>query len=365
MKKIVMFVYGDITTDARVQRAASTLSASYEVILISNNWGKEVQDTSYKNVLVGRDGYDSRNYFNTIREVLRIVKQEKPFIFYGHDYYSALAIRFLLGRKYCKKIVYDAHELYVPQPGLHFTVRSRFFYAIEKSIVKKVDLLICASRERAEKMQQHYGLNKTPVTIRNISQLWISHDETTETIMSSLDSFFSKPGITVVYAGVVMGSRRIDELASIVSKRPEKYKLLIVGKGDALDRVKQIADSVPTLTSAFTGAVPYRSLGAILSKSDIGFIYYPVNTLNNIYCASNKLYEYASVNLPILANENPTIKKELELGLMGVATNDLERGLEKISANINQYKEACKLFTANNRWEDESKILEKAIMEIK
>ena len=358
-----MFVYGDITTDARVQRAASTLSKQFEVILISNNWGKELPVATYKNILVGRDSYDSRNYFNTVREVLKVVKTEKPYIFYGHDYYSALIIRFLLNRKYCKKFVYEAHELYVPQKGVPFTVRSRFFYAIEKSIVKKVDLLICASHERAVKMQEYYGLDSSPVAIKNISQLSVSFDDTTVAIMDSLKSFFSKPGLTVVYAGVVMGSRRIDELATVVAKHPDKYKLLIVGKGDALEKVKQIAASVPSLTSAFTGAVPYRSLGAILSKCDAGFIYYPVDTLNNIYCASNKLYEYASVSLPILANENPTIKNELERGHMGVASNNLESGLEQLSANIEMYKQACKVFTEHNMWEEESKLLEKTIIE--
>ncbi len=353
-KKIVMFLYGDITIDARVQRAAAVLSKDYELILLSNDWGKSIPSTNYSNVLIGKGSFDIKNYFSTIYQAYKIVKRERPDIFYGHDYYSALLVKLLLKKKYCKKVVYDAHELYIPQPGVRFTARSYFFYSIEKSIVKKVDMLVCANQERAEKMVDHYGLKTSPLPIRNISQLKVNDDSETIHILESLADFFLKPGITVVYAGVVTTNRKVDELASAVSNNPQKYKLLIVGKGNGVEKVKQVVSRTPSLTCMFTGAVPYRSLGAILTKCDIGFIYYPVDTLNNIYCASNKLYEYASVELPVLANNNPTIKRVLEENNLGVATCDFTKGIDIIAADLQRYKQACKRFSNLNQWQDEA-----------
>ena len=363
-KKIVMFVYGDITTDARVQRAASTLSKNYELILLSNNWGKTLPESSYKNILIGKGSFDMKNYFMSILQAYKIVKNENPDVFYGHDYYSALLVKLLLGRKHCKKVVYDAHELYIPQPGIPFTTRSRFFYKIEKSIVKKVDMMVCANQERANKMMEHYGLKNCPTPIRNISQLKVNDDSETSLILDSLEGFFNKPGITVVYAGVVTTNRKVDDLASAVCVKPEKYKLLIVGKGNGIDKVKQIVEQTPSLATALTGAVPYKSLGAILTKCDIGYIYYPVDTLNNIYCASNKLYEYASVGLPMLSNENPTIKHTLETYGLGVATTDFQKGLDILSEGIDTYKENCQQFTVNNQWYKEGEKLLTAIDEL-
>lgn len=360
-KKIIMYVYGDITTDARVQRAATALAEEYELILISNNCGKVLPSTKYRNILVGNGSFNTRNYFKTIYETFLIVKKERPDMFYGHDYYASLIVKLLIGRKYCKKVVYDAHELYIPQDGQPFTLRSKFFYKIEKKIVNKVDLLICASNERANVMQDHYNLEQLPTTIRNISQLIISKDPQTESILNSLSVFFSKPGLTVVYAGTVMACRRIDEITEIVSRHSKDYKLLIIGKGDSLDLVKQIATKNPKLTSAFTGAIPYRSLGAILARCDIGFIFNPNDILNNIYCAPNKLFEYASVGLPILSNDNPTIKKELEENHIGIATDNIEEGLLRISQDLVTYKDRCKQFSINNPWSVDAELLKSKI----
>ncbi len=360
-KKIVMYVYGDITTDARVQRAATALADQYDLLLISNNCGKKIPDTKYRNILVGNSSFNIQNYFTTIYETYKIVKKEKPDLFYGHDYYSSTIVKMLIGRKYCKKIVYDAHELYIPQEGYPLSVRSRFFYTIEKSIVNKVDLLICASPERAKIMQKHYKLKELPTSIRNISQLTINSDPDTEKIILSLKDFFSKPGKTLVYAGTVMASRRIDEITRIVCQHSADFKLLVVGRGDALEKIKQIAAGTPTLVFAYTGAIPYKSLGAVLSRCDIGYVYNPNDILNNIYCAPNKVYEYTSVSLPILSNENPTVKKELEQNHIGIATDKLEEGLLNLSKELETYKEKCKQFSLNNPWSSEAELLKHII----
>lgn len=358
-----MYVYGDITTDARVNRAACALVGSYDVSLISTNCGKPVKDIEYKNILIGSNGTGIKNLFKNIWGAYKIVKANKPDILYCHDYYSTLLAFLCLNIKYCKKIIYDAHELIIPEPGLKDR-RQSFFYWFEKHIIKKVDLVICASRERGELMKNHYGLNTAPVQIRNISQLTLSEDEGTKRIIESLQFFFSTDEPTVVYAGVVTKSRKIQELASAVASLAPKFKLLIVGKGDAVDSIKEIADANPEMKIHFTGPVPYKSLGAILSKCDIGFVYYPNNTLNNRFCASNKVYEYASVGLPMISNENPTIKAELEEHHLGIATSDLKQGFVELSKDLESYKMSCEKYTKDNPWQRDADLLLKSVKQM-
>lgn len=355
-KKLIMFVYGDITTDARVNRAATALADKYDVCLLSTNFGKDVKDTVYKNILIGNGGIGLKNLLMNIYEAYKIVKREKPSIVYCHDYYSAILAFMLKSRKYCKHIVYDAHELIIPEKGVK-DLRLKFFYFFEKLIIKKVDKVFCASKERGAFMQEHYNLSCSPIPIRNISQLMVNNDRQIQAIVSSLDEFFSKPGLVVVYAGVVSKSRRIAELANAVSSLAPRFKLLIVGKGDAVEELKGITSSNHNLVSAFTGPVPYKALGAILSKCDIGFVYYPVNTLNNTYCASNKVYEYASVALPMISNTNPTIQEELKTNHIGVSSDNFIEALNELCNNLDGYKKSCIDYTKANPWQNDAELL--------
>ena len=175
MAKIAMYVYGNIQTDARVKRAARALAGCFDLTLLSNDCGIDVKDDGYHNVLLKCASAGLKGYFQSVREALKVIKRERPDIFYAHDYYSALIVKLLLCRKHCRKIVYDAHELIIPERG-QGGVRMKFFYRMEKTIVRKVDLLVCASQERAALMKEHYHLNKTPLVVENISYLPLGYD---------------------------------------------------------------------------------------------------------------------------------------------------------------------------------------------
>lgn len=362
-KKLIMYVYGDITTDARVNRAANALADYFDITLISTYFGKEVDSDRFKNVLIGSASTGIKNLLQNIYEAYRIIKKEKPEYVYCHDYYSSLLVYMLKSRKHCKFIIYDAHELIIPESGVKDR-RLAFFHFFEKLIINKVDKVICANKKRGSLMKEHYRLKSQPVTIRNISQLTISGDSQTSKILESLNVFFSKPGPVVVYAGVVTRSRKVAELAQSVSALAPKYKLLIVGKGDAINEIKAIAASNPHLVAAFTGPVPYKALGAILSKCDVGFVYYPINTLNNIFCASNKVYEYASVSLPMISSTNPTISEELTLNHIGVSSDNFVEALNVLYKNLDEYKKACVDYTKANPWKNDAALLLNEILNI-
>lgn len=353
-----MFVYNDITTDARVQRAADTLCKDWDLILLSTDVGKKVDNITYKNVLLrGCKCHHVLNLIACIYQAYKYIKKEKPEVVYAHDYYSTLLIFLLTSKRYCGKIIYDAHELLIPEKDRKMSRREAFFYKFEKKIISKVDSVICASTERGRIMQEHYQLKCTPLIIKNISQLSISSDKETVELIQSLTNFFAQSGPTVVYAGVVTNERSIDKLVDALLSLTPNYKLLIIGDGDALNSLKERASKNPMLISAFTGRIPYKSLGAVLNKCDIGYLFYPTDILNNIYCASNKVYEYASVGLPIISNVNPTIKKLFNESNIGIVTDSIEDGIVKMSSSLDLYKKSCQIFTSENPWSrDASKL---------
>lgn len=349
-KKLIMYVYNDIITDARVQRAATAMSDIFDVTVISTKSGKVIHDSEYKNILVGGRYRGAMDLLDSIISTFRLIRKERPDVIYCHDYYSAILAFLLIITRYSGKIIYDAHELIIPENN-HKNNRLKFFYWFEKRIVKQTSLLICASEKRGEIMYEHYGLDKKPFVVPNISQLQINDENNdVKNILASLRGFFGFPGSTIVYAGVVTSSRRINKLLDASIALSDKCKLLIIGNGDALQSLKDKAAKHSELKSAFTGAVPYNCLGSLLSRCDVGFLYYPSDTLNNKYCASNKIYEYASVGLPILSNDNPTIEEELKNGHIGIATDNLEQGLRELLHSKDLYKQHCLDFSLKNSW---------------
>lgn len=360
-----MFVYSDITTDARVQRAAEALSAQYNLTLISTYTRKYYQSNQYKTLFVGgRYSSSILDVLSCVYQASKIIKDIRPDIVYCHDYYSSLLARLIISKKYCNSIIYDAHELFVPMDGYKLDLHQRIFYLFEKSIINKVDLLIGTNKERVDIMKRHYKLTKAPIIIRNISQLQIYENDITSNISRDLDEFFEQDGITLVYAGCVSKDRRIDTLLSSALKYSNKFKVLIVGDGNQLKELKEFSLNNKELLVAFTGSVPYSALGYVLSRCDIGYINYPTDIPNNIYCASNKIYEYTSVGLPILANNNPTVKAILEENRIGISTDDFDEGLLYVVANIDLLKQSCIAFSRNNSWENERHKLINAVNQI-
>lgn len=360
--RMIMYVYNDITTDARVQRAANALADDFELTLISTQKGKSVIDKGYKNTLVGGYSHGAWGIIETLLASFRIIRKEQPDLVYCHDYYSAILAYLLIKTNYSGKIIYDAHELIIPEDG-HTNKRIAFFYWFEKRVVKRVHLVICASEQRGVIMQNHYALPELPLVVPNISQLQVNDcDDDVKTILDSLKSFFTIRKLTVVYAGAVTGSRRLDKLIDAVVAASNQCKLLVVGSGGALEVLKKKADSHPALSCFFTGTIPYKCLGSVLSRCEIGYLYYPADTLNNKFCASNKVYEYASIGLPILANENPTIKQILNETAIGLAVDDIKQGLQRISCDCETYRRNCERFTANNKWEDVAQHLKKVVL---
>lgn len=361
-KRLIMFLYGDIVTDARVQRSAEALSDKYELTLICPDNNKQVPASRYQTIIV-KSSFNSGklHLFSIIYKAYKIIRKQRPDIIYGHDYYSSLLLYLLkFFYNHPSKLIYDAHELIVPEKDFP-NKRLGFFYGFEKKIVHQMDLIICASEKRGQLMAEHYGLTQQPLCIRNVSQLSISDDDKTKEVLNSLLPFFERPGKTIVYAGVLGTSRNIKGLINAVAGLKGSVKLLIVGGGSDEDNLKKLAETKEKLIYKFVNTVPYKSLGAILARCDIGYVFYPVNPMNNRYCASNKIFEYASVGLPMVSNNNPTVKKELEDNHIGLSSDSISDSLNSLLSSLDLYKQSCLAYTKANTWEREKQQLLKGI----
>lgn len=349
---MLMFVYNDLTTDARVQRSLDTLASAFDITILST--GSKLERDNIEEIIVESTKTGMIKYFDVVRKVIHYERKQKYEYVYLHDYYSCL-VGLLLSKR--EKIIYDAHELIIGTREYPVSIREKFFGFFEKQIVKRAHLVICADRKRAEIMQKYYKLKQTPVVIPNYSELPLVENSS---LTSEMIDFFNDSRKTFVYAGALVEGRHIDSILYDTSKVSSEYKVLIIGDGSERQNLECIAKDCNRLKYLFLGSIPYRNLGAILKRCDVGFLSYPMTDLNNIYCAPNKIYEYASVELPMICNDNPNLISVVGENGIGVCYSEngardcvgsIVEALGIIDHDYEKYKNNIRVFRRENSWD--------------
>lgn len=358
-KKAIMVVMNALDTDARVQRAATALEDIFDLTLIGV--GKGCGEQLFDQVILDINNSNGiLRFFDYLNKVKKYLRQNPFDVFYAHDYFSAALVGWVRKRFPKAVIIYDSHELIFPAEGFSQSKRDAVFEHYEKKAIKDANLVICASDERASLMKEYYKMTESPLVIENISQLPIIKDDFSEELLNKADMIINSPGEILVYAGVLSPGRKIDSLIHIVEERPDT-KLLIIGGGPDRERLETIAREKIAGRFCFTGSVPYKYMGILLKECSVGYISYPTDSLNNTYCASNKIYEYASANLPMIAPENLTIRKFFEDFSIGVIDSDLGRAFDRVRQSITTYKKNCEEFTEAHQWSQKAKVLIQSI----
>jgi glycosyltransferase involved in cell wall biosynthesis len=363
-KEILMFVFNDLSLDSRVQRSAEVLANIDNLTVIS--YGKnEYKASEYENIELDiKNKSNIIRYFVFVKEIIKHVLGRKKYdLVYAHDFFSALPMLIIKTMNKSNKFVYDGHELFIPEKYKKFSKRDYFFYIMEKQAIKNADLVISADDQRSNIMKEHYKLKEKPITIRNISLLPQKHDNSNLNL-NKCNEFFSKEGITIVYSGVISKDRKIDRLVDAVNSINGKYKLLLIGYGDGVESIRTQIDSYEDNNILYLGKIPYSLMSPILKQCDIGFLSYPSNGLNNIYCAPNKIFEYASVDLPMVASYNRNIEEQMRKYDIGVCKQNIKEAIEEVGGNLEFYRKKLRVFLEDNSWEKESNILREQILNL-
>ena len=362
MEKLMMYVYSDLKTDARVMRSIEALKETYDLTVLATNSEKNFNAEGFEFI----DVIDSRKtnplvrYLSSLRSALKLVNQRSPDIIYAHDYYAA---PWVLLKMSGRKSIYDAHEIFcLNKPS---TKREKITGFLERRAIEKVDRVICACESRKMLMTQSLQTKREIVSINNVSILprVVSEDQILN-IHSDLDKFLSDHRRTVVYCGALIRARRIDLLIGAAQELSDRIKVLIVGAGEEKERIAKLVKDYAIGNVYMLNAVPYRLIYSVISKCDIGYLHYENDTLNNTYCAPNKIYEYASAQLPVVGNCNVGLSSVIEKYSIGVVDDNLTAAISKVIDGYDSYKDNLATFLQDSSWDIEKKKLVSAVTEI-
>lgn len=376
----LVLLYGTLEYDGRAQRMAEILRGVGDVTVadvapLEIEKIEQAVDIRRIHIRLPRksDGKTRKLYRHIYFwwAALHFALKIRPSVVVAEDFF--VSFPGWLSAKSCgARLVYDAYELIIPDPSLEMSKRDLFWYRLERWTVHRADLVIAANEDRAQLMAEHYGLKKAPVVMRNIP---VSKDlgPGTDDILERFPALARQTpeDVLVLYQGDVSLERGIGRFVEAMKHLPPRFRLVVVGDGPDLNRLKEEAKSIEQYGRFISlGRVPHRLLPAITRLADVGIVTYPFKGLNNIYCSPNKIFEYAQADLPVVATNQPPLRKWVEgygIGELVGEDDDPEmiaRLIQKVAENRSNYGEALKRFLGDYRWENEAERVEAAIISI-
>lgn len=208
-------------------------------------------------------------------------------------------------------------------------------------------LMVVPEYCRAHIVKAFYGLSEMPAIIPNKplehprkKNLPISDPE----IAEKIDQLKRNGKKIVMYMGILSTERPLEPIIEAVNQTEDYVLAVLGGRTPYLDRLEKKMSG----RFVYLGSVKPPHHLEVASHADVAYISYVANnqSINAVFCAPNKVYEFAGFGIPMLCNDIPGLKYTVEYYGMGVCAEDLsadtiKKCLEKISAEESAMSQAA------------------------
>lgn len=224
-----------------------------------------------------------------------------------------------------------------------FDYSPRYIKGLEK-FAKNAKLIICSNLDRANILRVWWKLGKTPDVILNkpYSELSERNLFLTDELAGLLEPIKDKKKI--IYQGIISPERELEGICRYINQS-ENFALIIMGK--ETDYLKKLKTICPSIVHIPFVAPPYHL--HVTSHADIGILTYDHSSLNNIFCAPNKLWEFSNFSIPMVGNDIPGLLNTIVTNRMGECIDfqkeeQVAKTLHSILENYTEYSKNAKSF---------------------
>ena len=368
MKKAIVSVTNDLTTDQRVHRTCIALGkAGFEVLLVGRKRKKSLPLTPRTYGMHRmRLSFDKGPLFyaNHNLRLLFLLLTRRCNLIVSNDLdtltgcYTAWLLKRMWGSKV--KLLHDCHEYFRGVPELvGRKLTTRIWKAIEDLMFPKLRAVIAVNQSVARIYEMEYNL---PVTvIRNVPfrcEARLPADKT---------RFGIEPGQKVIlYQGAVNVDRGLEEAIQAMKFLRSDARLVIAGTGDVFDNIKQFAiDQKVGKKVIFLGQIPFQELHPITGMADLGLSIEKDVSLNYHYALPNKFMDYIQAGVPVLVSPFPEMKAVVDRYFIGESIEDhdprhLAEKIDSILMNggrLELYRQNLVRAAEELCWENEEKTL--------
>lgn len=152
----------------------------------------------------------------------------------------------------------------------------------------------------------------------------------------------------ILYQGVFLKDRKLENFAEAIECMNDEYVLYVLGKNspyreELCKRYKTIV-YIPFIKAPFHLLLTKEAHIGLLPYNPVSLRYYSV--LNALYCAPNKIFEYASAGLPMLGSDVPGLAIPFQIYDIGYVcstqtVNEIINLINKIDGRYDIMRENC------------------------
>lgn len=359
--RIALSVTNCICFDQRVLKMADALNKlNCEVTIIGRRLGEHCDETivpfrTKRFRMIFRRGFLFYKFYN-IRLCLYLLFHRFD-ILVANDLDTLLA-SFIASKLKRIPLVYDSHEYFTGVPEL----KGRPFVTmiwkiIERNIFPHLDYIMTVSDSIADQYKIEY--DKRPAVIRNcsVSSDGIPSHRTNEsgTGTGNMILIFQGGGINIDRGG--------EELLNAIAIT-EGVDLIIIGSGDQFDALKQYSVKMNLAHRIkFISRLPWNEMMRLTKAADVGLTLDKDTNLNYRFSLPNKLFDYISAGIPVIASGVPEARKiveEYECGIIvpTVTPGEISKAIIKLRDNrdlLTRLKQNSVKASESLNWENESK----------
>jgi glycosyltransferase involved in cell wall biosynthesis len=203
-----------------------------------------------------------------------------PGIVYACDLDTLLLARFW-ARKNNAILIYDQFDPFSSR--LRSKLSRYLLQMCEIRFAKSAIIRICANIHRIPMPQRHSW-----VQLENVFNFEIPKG------IRKFDTY------TLLYAGVLHGDRGLIEACQVVSAKSE-WNFSICGYGPLSNELETISSNSKNIN--VRGFTPHEKLMKLAARCHLYLAFYDPHEFQNVHTASNKLFEAASIRIPILTSK--------------------------------------------------------------
>lgn len=260
---------------------------------------------------------------------------------------------------------HDCHELYLESTTFTWYERA-VLKPIERRHMRRCERVVAVNRSIADEYARRYGVR--PLVVRNCADMPATRDVQDLRQAAGLPADAS----VVLYQGGFSVGRGLDVCIRAMPLLPDDVHLVMLGYGPMQGELEQLAEEngVAGRVHVLPAVLP-EDLLALTASASVGLIPYQPVSKNNFYSLPNKIFEYTSVGVPVVASDLPELRNIAKDAGCGDVYDPFDP--ESLAAALTRvlgpeahekHRRASEEYGAANTWVQEREIVVEALREV-